>query len=373
MQHLTRRTCTLLTTAALLLAAAAASPARQRDTTQAGAHDGAVRWNAFPILMYDTDIGFGYGAKLFLMNLPARGQSLDLLAFNSTKGERWYRLVYTAPDAAARLGTAYGWGFDVTLDYDTYLENPFYGTGPDTRSADLEYYTREPFDLSAVVRHAPTATMNYGAGLRWRSVRNMRFGEGSVLRTTPPAGNAGRVAYLSLTGEVVHDTRDNFHRPTRGTVLRGEIEAATPTMGDDVPYLRVQASASAFTPLAGRWLTGAARIVVAQLAGGTLPVQALLPLGGGWSLRGIPRERHLDRALAYANVELRCDVIWRFSLIAGVDAGRVARSLTAMSTAAWIAAPVAGLRLDMDDFLVRADIAPGPESTGFYLNFGHVF
>ena len=84
-------------------------------------------------------------------------------------------------------------------------------------------------------------------------------------------------------------------------------------------------------------------------------------------------QSYLDRALAYANVELRCDVIWRFSLIAGVDAGRVARTLTAMSTDAWIAAPVVGLRLDMDDFLVRADIAPGPESTGFYLNFGHVF
>lgn len=372
MQRLRLRTCMLA--AACMLAVAAASPAQSRDTTQAGARDdGAVRWTPFPILMYDTDIGFGYGAKLFLMNLPARGQSLDLLAFNSTKGERWYRLALTAPDAAARLGTAYGWGLDVTLDYDTYLENPYYGTGPDSRSADLEYYTREPFDISAVVRHAPTATMSYGAGLRWRSLRNMRLQEGSVLRTTPPTANAGRVAYLSLTGEAVHDTRDNFHRPTRGTVLRGEIEAATPTMGDDVPYLRVQVSASAFTPLAGRWLTGAARIVVAQLAGGTLPVQALLPLGGGWSLRGIPRERYLDRALAYANAELRCDVVWRFSLIAGVDAGRVARTLTAMSTAAWIAAPVVGLRLDMDDFLVRADVAPGPESLGFYLNFGHVF
>jgi hypothetical protein len=34
---------------------------------------------------------------------------------------------------------------------------------------------------------------------------------------------------------------------------------------------------------------------------------------------------------------------------------------------------VAGLRFSMETFVVRADVGFGRESTGFYLNFGHLF
>jgi hypothetical protein len=32
-----------------------------------------------------------------------------------------------------------------------------------------------------------------------------------------------------------------------------------------------------------------------------------------------------------------------------------------------------GLRFSMDTFVVRADLGFGKETTGFYLNFGHLF
>ena len=38
----------------------------------------------FPIVMYDTDIGFGYGGRIKLVDFLARRESFDLILFNST-------------------------------------------------------------------------------------------------------------------------------------------------------------------------------------------------------------------------------------------------------------------------------------------------
>lgn len=43
--------------------------------------------SAFPILMYDTDIGLGYGAKVKFVDFLARKESLDVIVFNSSRGK----------------------------------------------------------------------------------------------------------------------------------------------------------------------------------------------------------------------------------------------------------------------------------------------
>ncbi len=67
---------------------------------------GKGRLDPFPIVTYDSDIGFGYGAKLFLLNQLKAGESFDLTLFNSSKGERWYRFVFSS----ARFRAAPGQG-----------------------------------------------------------------------------------------------------------------------------------------------------------------------------------------------------------------------------------------------------------------------
>jgi|GEM_PF-3056509 len=49
-----------------------------------------------PVLMYDTDTGFGYGGKCFIYNSMRRGESSEVFLFNDTKGERWYKLGFPA-------------------------------------------------------------------------------------------------------------------------------------------------------------------------------------------------------------------------------------------------------------------------------------
>ena len=95
--------------------------------------------------------------------------------------------------------------------------------------------------------------------------------------------------------------------------------------------------------------------------------QNALTLGGNNSIRGLPQDRYLSQTYTLVNTELRFPIFWRISGITGIDIGN------STSTPNWIINPVIGLRLNMDNFIVRADIGFGKESTGFYFNFGQLF
>ncbi len=96
----------------------------------------------FPILSYDTDAGLGYGAKGFFLNLLGLNESFDLTFFNSTKGERWYRFVFSMPDFELRQGKNYPAAFDLIVDYDKYIKNNFFGTGSGSKYSNREYFTK---------------------------------------------------------------------------------------------------------------------------------------------------------------------------------------------------------------------------------------
>ncbi len=68
-----------------------------------------------PILSHDTDTGTGYGVKLFVLNKFGGSESFDLVAFNSTNGERWYKLVFSWPDFELRQGRRYPFSLDLVL------------------------------------------------------------------------------------------------------------------------------------------------------------------------------------------------------------------------------------------------------------------
>src|SRR5512135_1187598 len=55
-------------------------------------------FSPFPILMFDSDIGFGYGGRVKFVDYLGNKESLDLILFNSTRGERWYVFTFSIPD-----------------------------------------------------------------------------------------------------------------------------------------------------------------------------------------------------------------------------------------------------------------------------------
>lgn len=341
--------------------------------------DSAARIAAFqpiveflPIVSYDTDVGFGYGAKGVIRNHLGQEESFDMVAFNSTKGERWYRFVFSLPDFELRQGSVYPLAVDVIIDYDKWIKDSFFGIGQDSKFDQREYYTKEPLDISVTLSRGFTNTIVGQVGTRFRAVRNFNFAEGSRLRELPPPLNSSRVAYASIYASFRYDSRNSFINPSRGVVLEADAEAAPRLHFNDIAGTRlagwIQYYAETFSPKT----VLAARLGIQGVAGNSLPTQVLMSVGGSNTLRGSPGDRYLDRVAVVFNAEFRFPMFWRLGGVGGVDAGEVARSLEALNLR-WAANPVAGLRLVMETFVVRLDVGFGNETTGFYFNFGQLF
>jgi outer membrane protein assembly factor BamA len=326
-----------------------------------------------PILMYDTDVGFGFGAKAFFLNYLGRNESFDLTLFQSTKGERWYRFVFSLPDFERRQGTVYPLALDLTVDYDKYIKNSFFGVGNMSHFSDKEDYTREPIDISLALSRGFTSSLVGQVGWRYKTVRNFNFSEESRLRSLPPALNASRVSYASIFLSLRYDTRDSYVNPSQGTVLQGEAEVVPHSGLENITFTQLSAWVQHYTELLMPKTVLALRLGMQGLIGSDLPVQVLLPMGGGTTLRGAPQDRYLDRVSAVANAELRFPIFWRFGGVAGFDFGKVWSALKDFDLHRWAVNPVAGLRFYMNTFVVRCDVGFGKETTGLYFNFGQVF
>ncbi len=336
-----------------------------------------------PILMYDTDVGFGYGGKLFLLNYLDWSESFDFTIFNSTKGERWYRLVFSLPDFEVRQGRIYPFAFDFIIDYDRYLKNNFFGIGGNSHSEDRETYTKEPLDVFALVSRAFSPRFVGQIGVKYRTVNNFGYRSGGLFTSLPPQ-NLGRSSGLSLLASVRYDSRDSYVNPSRGFVLQLDLEAGprmTLSSGNqsrpvtDYSLFGGLISCQSYHTLFYPKTVFAARVQARMVNGSRLPVHSYVSLGGGGTLRGYPQDRFIDKAGVLANVELRFPLFWRIGGVALWDIGKLTGSASAPGSLAsgWKSNVGGGLRLSMDTFVVRADIGFSRESTGFYFNFGHAF
>ncbi len=326
-----------------------------------------------PIAMYDTDVGFGYGAKAFFLNQLNTNESFDVVLFNSTKGERWYRIVYSIPDFEIRQGKVYSWALDVVFDYDKMIKNSFYGIGNNSEQKNREYYTKEPFEIDLNLSKGLSSAMVVAAGLKYRMVRNYNFDGSGLLRLLSPAINQSVSRYCSVTGTFRYDDRNSFVNPSKGKVIEVEGEYAPDVSMNNSTFSKGALKLQYYTPLIYSDVVLASRLYVQSITGDNLPVQILLPIGGTNIARGYPQDRYLDKSSVIFNLELRCAIYKRFGGIVGLDAGRVAASLSKLGISDWASNPVIGLRYYFDTFIVRVDMGFGKETTGFYFNFGHVF
>lgn len=325
-----------------------------------------------PILSYDTDVGFGYGAKVFLLNSSSAGESIDLTVFNSTLGERWYRFVVSYPDIERRQGSVYPLALDLIVDYDLYIKNNFFGIGPSAQFAEREYYKREPLEVTLLASRGFTETVVAQFGFRYKYVRNRNIEPAGLLSAVSDSRAQSIARSASVLLSLSYDTRNSVVHPAEGTLLNGEVETAPSESFGNVTFTKTQLTVQHYSNLFVPSTVGAVRLRFQNIAG-SVPVQFLLPLGGNNTLRGFVQDRFLGKTVVLANGEIRFPIYWRFAGVAGIDAGIVSESVSHVRIGDLKSSPVAGLRFLMDTFVVRCDIGFGPESTGFYLNFGHIF
>lgn len=326
-----------------------------------------------PILSYDTDVGLGYGVKAFLLNQLSLTESLDLIAFNSTKGERWYRLVFSLPDFELRQGKVYPLSFDLIVDYDKYLKNNFYGVGNASREVDRDKYTKEPLEILGVFSRGFSREFVAQLGLKYRTVRNFNYDPDKLFARSLPAINHGRSSAATFYASARYDSRDSYINPSRGQAVQAEFETGGSWLAGDYSITSTTLAFQTYHVLLYPKTVFAGRLMSQMIAGTDLPVHALATVGGTRTLRGYPQDRFLDKMRAVLNAEVRFPLSWRFGGVIGMDAGRVFASPSQLRLDRWEVNSVIGLRFYMDTFVVRADLGFGRETTSFYLNFGHLF
>lgn len=329
----------------LLCCLSAAAVAQETDSS-AAEYPVPSSVEFFPILSYDTDVGLGYGVKLFGFNHLASDESIDIVLFNSTKGERWYRIVCALPDFERRQGTVYPLALDITVDYDKWIRSSFFGLGNSSSFADREYYTKESIELSMAFSRAFLRTLIGQAGLRCKAINNFNFEPDGRF---PTLTSSSRTQYLSVYANIRFDTRNSFVNPTKGIALQAETELS--------PGSRAFASLGE----SAQWYFHFFHLHV------------LLPMGGNNTLRGSPQDRYLDCISAVVNMEIRFPVYWRLGGVVGMDAGKVWHRISEVDVKGWASNLVAGFRFRMETFVVRLDFGVGAEHTGVYLNFGQMF
>lgn len=334
-----------------------------------------AKFEFLPIFMYDTSVGFGYGGKFFYLNPLKLNDSFDVIFFNSTKGVRWYRLTFSLPDFERRQGKIYPLAFDLMIDFDKWIDRPFFGLGNHSKFENKEIYTREPLELRFTLSRGFSPYLVGQLGASYKTIRNKNFEEGSRLKDLKPELNSGRVNVTSLFAIVRYDTRNSFINPSRGIVLQSELEYAPKMNFTDVGYTRFIFWFQHYYELFYPKTILAVRLGFQGLMGKDLPVQILLPLGGNTTLRGFPQDRFLGKVNVLFNTELRFPIFWRFGGVVGYDAGRVWDSFSDFNIgfSNWATNTNFGLRFYMDTFIVRVDIGFSNETTGFFFNFGHVF
>jgi outer membrane protein assembly factor BamA len=348
----------------LLILGLRLASAQERDTT------GAII-EPFPILSYDTDTGFGFGAKVIFRNQLGARESFDLTAFNSTRGERWYRIGISFPDAELRHGTAYPLAVDLVVDYDKMISNRYYGIGNDSRFDDREVYTKEPLDASIAFNRGFSRLFVGQLGVRFRAIRNADFEPTSALVHVPAAD--GRVSCTSIFAMARYDSRNSTVNPSTGVVVEGDYEFAPDGFPGTTALAKVGATIQGYVPVLTPSLILAGRLAFSSVEGDNVPPQFLQSIGGNATLRGSTQDRYLDRTIAVMNGELRFPIFRRLAGVAGIDLGRVWPSMKKAGLSGWTMNPSAGLRVVMETFVVRLDVGFGQETTGVYFNFGQLF
>jgi outer membrane protein assembly factor BamA len=201
-----------------------------------------------------------------------------------------------------------------------------------------------------------------------------------------------------LSAGALFDTRDHEYTPTRGTFTELSLRGS-PGVQLGLRYVGFSLNSAWFKSLIGERLSFAVRGVADVIAGDAPFYEltrfgALMPRdgpGGGWSLRGVPRQRYAGKIKLIQNLELR-SMFWRFTIknnhftvgaVAFLDTARIWADLRHTELAGesvdggtFKLGTGAGLRVRWGEtFLLRFDGAYSPtdKTSGFYVDVGHVF
>lgn len=346
----------------LLLCSTFAAHAQKAEIVKTGLNFGPL-----PVVAYDADKGFQYGALLNIFDYgdgalyPNYSSKFYIETSFFTKGSQLYTLMYDNKTLipGVRWSSAVTAMFDNALDfygfngYQSYYDQERIAAGKANKKGaqDPASYIYTPFyrvnriQVLAKTDFIGEITKN----LKWEAGYHFSyFKEGVIDRDNINKGKAdynifpdsqstlyenyvkwgligadeadgGRTSSVRLG--LVYDSRDKEGAPTRGIWAEGHLTAAPKWLGTSNPFTRYSLTMRQYFPLIGNdKLTLAYRLNYEGTIGKTAPYY-VLPyitvmgensdkdgMGGYRTIRGIMRNKIVGLDMASYNAELR----WRF-------------------------------------------------------------
>jgi outer membrane protein assembly factor BamA len=324
-----------------------------------------------PIICYDSDIGFGFGGKLFLFDVLNSNESFDLILFNSTKGERWYKFVYSIPDFQTRHGKKFPFSVDFVAEYDKFNKYYFY-----TSFNDKKETAYEKINLGVFLTKGFLKDFYSSLALQFKSF-NLYNKQKDSLPYYPYRSIPETAQFFSILLSSTWDTRNSYINPESGSLAQFEAEfISLNNHNDSEDYInfRFLLAFQNYRAVIFEKLIMAFRIKLENIL---IPYESYspmvfmkLPAGGSNTLRGYPLDQFRFTEMILVNYELRFPIWWKIGGVTGFD--YATGNINELESESLVNA-VLGLRLFMDNFIVRADFGFSGKSTGFYLNFGHLF
>ena len=340
-----------------------------------GTEDEDKSLSVFPILMYDTDIGVGYGGKIKLVSFLAKKESFDLILFNSSKGERWLVFTFSIPDFEIRQGKKYALSFDIKAEYDKYNKYYFYGIGPSARKEDETVFTYEKKELQLTLGRGFTESFVIECSYFLKNVSYFQVEEDQVFTDVIKGVGEHFTPYLSLVFR--YDTSDSQIHPRKGYRLLFQNDLAASALGNrNAEFYRFALDFRKYFLLLGERDVLAFRVLVQKIYGSNIPIYEMVILGGGSTMeimRGYKLNRFQDKGKLLANLEYRFPIWGRLGGNLFAEAGSVWPDFSKISLNRLVFDGGWGLRYYLKDFVVRFDIGFSSEGMGIYFNFGHAF
>jgi outer membrane protein assembly factor BamA len=326
----------------------------------------------FPILMYDSDIGFGLGGKGVMKDRFQIAESFDLILFASTKGEQWYVFGFSLPDAEIRQGTQYSLALDLKLEFDKLLKSNYFGIGNDTENNDFQFpkeFTKLRLSFSRTF--AKHLIVELAGQFTHYSVYDFKPEWQTISPSTP---GSGETAVYVLVPMLSYDTRNSQINPQSGCIVKVQNEITPGFLGavrDHWNFTKLRLELNSYYTVLHYHII-AHRIWV-QKVEGKAPYQELSALGGGWTARGYKADRFLDKAMVLTSLEYRFPLYQALGGVIFFDTGRVGYEVAKLRFIDWHSDWGTGLRYYLKDFVVRLDAGFSSEGTRIFLNFGQVF
>ena len=331
--------------------------------------------SVFPILMYDTDIGVGYGAKGKFVSYLSQKESFDLTLFGSSRGERLIDFTFSIPDFEIRQRKVYAISLDIRAVYNRILSDIYYGIGPVTKEDDLTNFTYEKKELKLTLGRGFSSFFVLEASYFFRNIRYYNVQENMAHTEVLESIGEKFSPFLSLL--VRYDTSDSQIHPTCGIRLELQNDLAYGFLGNkNARFARFIVDLRKYLLIFGPKDVLAFRLRFQTISGDRIPLFELSVLGGGSTenaIRGYKMNRFQDKGKILMNCEYRFPIWKKLGGNIFVDYGTVWPSLSSINFRESAANIGWGLRYYLQNFLARFDMGFSKEGIGIYFQFNHIF